>query len=136
MSQRWQTLLQFKSQNRLLLTGTPLQESFWTLIGWIVRVKDFRNYWPIRDLKNPTENNLLELWALLHFLMPDLFDSRKGFSEWFHRPIGDIVEGTQEYNKAGFWKKNIFFWKFFLRKWCHLSEKNLKKMISKTIWSI
>ena len=34
--------------------------------------------------------------------MPDLFDSRKGFSEWFHRPIGDIVEGTQEYNKAGF----------------------------------
>ena len=48
MSQRWQTLLQFKSDNRLLLTGTPLQ------------------------------NNLLELWALLHFLMPDLFDSRKG----------------------------------------------------------
>jgi len=34
--------------------------------------------------------------------MPDLFDSRKGFSEWFHRPIGDIVEGTQEYNKGGF----------------------------------
>ena len=52
--------------------------------------------------KNQTKNNLLELWALLHFLMPDLFDSRKGFSEWFHRPIGDIVEGTQEYNKAGF----------------------------------
>ena len=48
MSQRWQTLLSFKSSNRLLLTGTPLQ------------------------------NNLLELWALLHFLMPDLFDSRKG----------------------------------------------------------
>jgi len=34
MSQRWQTLLQFKSQNRLLLTGTPLQESFsGSLIG-------------------------------------------------------------------------------------------------------
>ena len=69
MSQRWQMLLSFKSSNRLLLTGTPLQ------------------------------NNLLELWALLHFLMPDLLDSRKGFSEWFHRPIGDIVEGTQEYNR-------------------------------------
>jgi len=63
MSQRWQTLLQFKSEHRLLLTGTPLQ------------------------------NDLLELWALLHFLMPDLFDSRKGFSAWFHRPIGDMVEG-------------------------------------------
>ncbi len=34
-----------KSTNRLLLTGTPLQ------------------------------NNLHELWALLNFLLPDLFDS-------------------------------------------------------------
>ena len=62
-------------------------------------------------VENYLKNNLLELWALLHFLMPDLFDSRKGFSEWFHRPIGDIVEGTQEYNKAGFlasdWLKRI-----------------------------
>ena len=99
MSQRWQTLLQFKSQNRLLLTGTPLQESFLN-DHWLTSQR--LSYWPIRDLKNQTKNNLLELWALLHFLMPDLFDSRKGFSEWFHRPIGDIVEGTQEYNKAGF----------------------------------
>ena len=70
MSQRWQTLLTLKSEHRLLLTGTPLQ------------------------------NDLLELWALLHFLMPDLFDSRKGFSEWFHRPIGDMVEGSTEYNNG------------------------------------
>ena len=65
-------------------------------------------------VENYLKNNLLELWALLHFLMPDLFDSRKGFSEWFHRPIGDIVEGTQEYNKAGFlasdWLKCIPDW--------------------------
>ena len=78
MSQRWQTLLQFKSEHRLLLTGTPLQ------------------------------NDLLELWALLHFLMPDLFDSRKGFSAWFHRPIGDMVEGASETEFFSFfWKKKI-----------------------------
>ncbi|CAN0398669.1 unnamed protein product [Laminaria digitata] len=42
-SQRWQTLLTFNSQRRLLLTGTPLQ------------------------------NSLMELWSLMHFLMPHVF---------------------------------------------------------------
>lgn len=40
-------LLNFNTQRRLLLTGTPLQ------------------------------NNLMELWALMHFLMPHIFRSRK-----------------------------------------------------------
>ena len=35
MSQRWQTLLQFKSQNRLLLTGTPLQGCFRSKVGCV-----------------------------------------------------------------------------------------------------
>ncbi|KAL7674457.1 hypothetical protein ACOME3_000737 [Neoechinorhynchus agilis] len=42
-----------KSSNRLLLTGTPLQ------------------------------NNLHELWALLNFLLPDIFDSSEDFNNWF-----------------------------------------------------
>ena len=42
-SQRWQTLLTFNSRRRLLLTGTPLQ------------------------------NSLMELWSLMHFLMPHVF---------------------------------------------------------------
>lgn len=45
---------EFKSTNRLLLTGTPLQ------------------------------NNLHELWALLNFLLPDVFNSSDDFDEWFN----------------------------------------------------
>ena len=53
-SQRWNTLLMFRSFRRLLLTGTPLQ------------------------------NNLMELWALLQFLMSGTdFANLKEFGEWF-----------------------------------------------------
>jgi DNA helicase INO80 len=52
---RWKTLLSFNCRNRLLLTGTPIQ------------------------------NNMAELWALLHFIMPTLFDSHEQFNEWFSK---------------------------------------------------
>uniref|UniRef100_A0A7S3B0P5 Helicase n=1 Tax=Haptolina ericina TaxID=156174 RepID=A0A7S3B0P5_9EUKA len=42
-----------KDCNRLLLTGTPLQ------------------------------NNLTELWSLLNFLLPDIFDDLESFQAWF-----------------------------------------------------
>lgn len=56
-SQRWKTLLSFNSRNKLLLTGTPIQ------------------------------NSMAELWALLHFIMPKLFDSHEQFQEWFSKDI-------------------------------------------------
>jgi DNA helicase INO80 len=56
-SVRWQTLLRFKCRNRLLLTGTPIQ------------------------------NSMAELWSLLHFIMPSLFDSHSEFNEWFSKDI-------------------------------------------------
>lgn len=73
-SQRWQTLLNFKTRARLLLTGTPLQ------------------------------NNLTELWSLLYFLMPgegtqaiaEGFASLAEFSEWFKEPVKQILEHGQE----------------------------------------
>jgi ATP-dependent DNA helicase len=46
-------LQQYQSANRLLITGTPLQ------------------------------NNLRELWSLLHFLMPEIFDKLDAFESWF-----------------------------------------------------
>ena len=62
-SQRWQTLLRFHSRRRILLTGTPLQ------------------------------NNLMELWSLMHFLMPRIFESHDEFKEWFNNPLTSVVEG-------------------------------------------
>ena len=64
-SQRWQTLLNFHSQRRLLLTGTPLQ------------------------------NSLMELWSLMHFLMPNLFASHQEFREWFSNPLSEMIEQGQ-----------------------------------------
>ena len=64
-SQRWQTLLNFHSQRRLLLTGTPLQ------------------------------NSLMELWSLMHFLMPNLFASHHEFREWFSNPLNEMIEQGQ-----------------------------------------
>ncbi|KAF2649899.1 SNF2 family helicase/ATPase-like protein PasG [Lophiostoma macrostomum CBS 122681] len=46
-------LQSYQSANRLLITGTPLQ------------------------------NNLTELWSLLHFLLPTVFDKLSTFEAWF-----------------------------------------------------
>ncbi|PHJ25452.1 swi2 snf2 srcap ino80, partial [Cystoisospora suis] len=64
-SRRWQVLLTFNTQHRLLLTGTPLQ------------------------------NNLVELWSLLHFLMPQVFESHTDFKEWFSDPLTTAIEQEQ-----------------------------------------
>ena len=61
-SLRWKVLLSFSCRNRLLLTGTPIQ------------------------------NSMAELWALLHFIMPTLFDSHDEFSEWFSKDIESHAE--------------------------------------------
>jgi len=44
------------------------------------------------------QNNLMELWSLLHFLMPHVFSSRKEFSYWFSNPMNNIIEGNTSRN--------------------------------------
>ncbi|KAL2330274.1 hypothetical protein Fmac_017855 [Flemingia macrophylla] len=47
----------YRCQRRLLLTGTPLQ------------------------------NDLKELWSLLNLLLPEVFDNKKAFNDWFSKPF-------------------------------------------------
>ena len=59
----------YTSNNRLLLTGTPLQ------------------------------NKLPELWALLNFLLPSIFKACNTFEQWFNAPFavtGEKVELNEE----------------------------------------
>ncbi|KAI5951832.1 hypothetical protein KGF54_004907 [Candida jiufengensis] len=60
-----QIIRMFHSKNRLLITGTPLQ------------------------------NNLRELWALLNFILPDVFADNESFDEWFSQS-----ESTDEEDKV------------------------------------
>ncbi|PHZ07630.1 uncharacterized protein RHIMIDRAFT_242445 [Rhizopus microsporus ATCC 52813] len=59
-----------ESKNRLLITGTPLQ------------------------------NNLHELWALLNFLLPDVFSSSEVFDEWFEKQGGDQKKVVEQLHKV------------------------------------
>ena len=44
----------------------------------------------------PLQNSLMELWSLLHFLMPNVFTSHEDFRAWFSNPLSGMVEGNKE----------------------------------------
>lgn len=48
----------------------------------------------------PLQNSLMELWSLMHFLMPHVFQSHREFKEWFSNPLTGMIEGSQEYNEG------------------------------------
>ena len=39
------------------------------------------------------QNDLMELWSLMHFLMPHVFASHAQFRDWFSNPLTGMVEG-------------------------------------------
>jgi ATP-dependent DNA helicase len=59
-------LKSYITENRLLLTGTPLQ------------------------------NNLTELWSLLNFLIPELFDDLENFRRWFDFDSSDSTVAEEK----------------------------------------
>lgn len=85
-SSRWKVLLSFHCRNRLLLTGTPIQ------------------------------NNMQELWALLHFIMPSLFDSHDEFSEWFSKDIESHAQSNTKLNEDQLKRLHMILKPFMLRR--------------------
>ncbi|KPI85030.1 putative helicase [Leptomonas seymouri] len=71
MSLKWQSLFDLQAEYRLLLTGTPLQ------------------------------NSIMELWSLFHFLLPfaSAFRSNAEFKEWFSNPMDAMITGRSSLNE-------------------------------------
>ncbi|QPG75411.1 Putative DNA helicase ino80 [Brettanomyces nanus] len=98
-SSRWKSLLTFQCRNRLLLTGTPIQ------------------------------NNMQELWALLHFIMPSLFDSHDEFSEWFSKDIESHAQAHTKLNQLQLERLHAILKPFMLRR----VKKNVQSELGEKI---
>jgi DNA helicase INO80 len=98
-STRWKSLLNLQCRNRLLLTGTPIQ------------------------------NNMQELWALLHFIMPSLFDSHDEFSEWFSKDIEAHAASNSKLNEEQLRRLHAILKPFMLRR----IKKNVQSELGEKI---
>lgn len=57
-----------------------------------------------------------ELWALLHFIMPSLFDSHDEFSEWFSKDIEGNAESKGSMNEHQLRRLHMILKPFMLRR--------------------
>jgi DNA helicase INO80 len=103
-SSRWKVLLGFHCRNRLLLTGTPIQ------------------------------NNMQELWALLHFIMPTLFDSHDEFSDWFSKDIESHAQSNTKLNQDQLKRLHMILKPFMLRRVKAHVQKELGDKVEKDVF--
>lgn len=98
-----QTLTQhYTSRYRLILTGTPLQVRFFLsslspskASFCFVRLEKWSLLTSFHAICSSfSQNNLPELWALLNFVLPKVFNSVKSFDEWFNTPFANT--GTSD----------------------------------------
>jgi SNF2 family DNA or RNA helicase len=104
-SLKWQTLFEFRSEFRLLLSGTPLQ------------------------------NSVMELWSLFHFLLPraSAFQSNTEFRDWFSNPMNDMVSGRRELHEETVRRLQALLRPFMLRRLKRDVESELPGKIEKVI---
>ena len=69
----------------------------------------------------------MELWSLMHFLMPHVFESHKDFKEWFSSPLTSMVEGSAEYNNDLIHRLHKVLRPFLLRRLKSEVEKQMPK---------
>ncbi|GMM38334.1 RSC chromatin remodeling complex ATPase subunit [Saccharomycopsis crataegensis] len=98
----------YHTKNRLILTGTPLQ------------------------------NNLPELWALLNFVLPKIFNSQKTFDEWFNTPFANSgssekLELSEEENLLVIRRLHKVLRPFLLRRLKKDVEKDLPDKVEKVV---
>ena len=67
----------------------------------------------------------MELWSLMHFLMPHVFESHKDFKEWFSNPLTGMVEGSADYNDQLIQRLHKVLRPFLLRRLKSEVEKQL-----------
>ncbi|KAL9607433.1 MAG: hypothetical protein Q9167_007656 [Letrouitia subvulpina] len=103
-SSRWKSLLGFHCRNRLLLTGTPIQ------------------------------NNMQELWALLHFIMPSLFDSHDEFSDWFSKDIESHAQSNTKLNEDQLKRLHMILKPFMLRRVKKHVQKELGDKVEEDVF--
>lgn len=98
----------YHTKNRLILTGTPLQ------------------------------NNLPELWSLLNFVLPKIFNSAKTFEEWFNTPFANTggqekLELTEEETLLIIRRLHKVLRPFLLRRLKKEVEKDLPDKVEKVV---
>jgi E1A-binding protein p400 len=97
-------LLNFHARRKLLLTGTPLQ------------------------------NDIMEIWSYLHFLMPNLFYSNVEFREWFHTQFYNAIHNNAALNKQIISSLHSILRPFLLRRLKKDVEKQLPEKIEHVVY--
>ncbi|XP_023214481.1 DNA helicase INO80-like [Centruroides sculpturatus] len=59
---------------------------------------------------------MAELWALLHFIMPTLFDSHEEFNEWFSKDIESHAENKSTIDEKHLSRLHMILKPFMLRR--------------------
>jgi ATP-dependent DNA helicase len=74
------SLKKLDAANRLLLTGTPIQSKFTSLFHTTLSLYAFsqQSFYVV-----PNVDTLEELWSLLNFVNPQIFDDLSVFQSWF-----------------------------------------------------